>query len=139
MLGKIAGALLIVAILAAAAGFLYGLGHLGYWLGGENGAVGAVTAGCVGLYHGAKWVWRNIIDPSTKSFMKGLDERMKEMEYSGQVVVRKRHKGKAAHNIKYACSRCGRRNDAITAMDERYTVMCVHCGFPHRLLFKGFW
>ncbi len=137
MLGSFAGVALILAILAVSAGFLYGLGWLGFRLGQETGAVWFVGVGCYSLYKGVKWVWRNVVIPSNESFMKGLAEHMKEMERSGQIVIAKRHKGKHVHRVKYKCQRCGRRNDAVTAMDERYYLPCIHCGYPHRLFFKG--
>lgn len=141
MLGHVAGILLIVTVVAAAVGFVYGMGWLGYKLNGEP--LGGVFFGCVALYVGGKWVWRNLLKPITADTHRWISEQAPhwaaEMERSGQVVLARRHRGKSLHRFKFACSRCAKHNVAVAAMDERYTVSCMHCGFPHRLFFKSWW
>ena len=139
MLGNLAGVLLILVVIAGAAGLVYGLGYLGYRMNGETGAVTGGFLGCLALYYGGKFVWRNLVKPSIDNFPRITPEQLREMERSGQIVVAKRHKGKLAHHIKFKCSRCGRRNSAVAAMNDLYYLPCMHCHFPHRLFFKSFW
>ena len=59
MPGNAAGVLLILAVLAGAVGLLYGLGYLGYRMNAETGALTGGFLGCLALYYGGRFVWRN--------------------------------------------------------------------------------